>query len=409
MRSRAFTGSRQFLFSLAMILYIVQTTVYRSFIRYHLPYGPFETGVRMICLLLLLGTWRKKLFFRSKKRLAVVAVFLCFLLATAVLGDYGNQLIPIMLVIFAIDIDLDRLLRVVETTLIVCVAAVILSSLAGILPNLKYRRLGNTRTANTFGYTYYTTPSGHIFLILLIHLYLHRKKAGILRLAAIMLVSVLSYYLFTARIYLISMTGVVTLYVLTDKLRVLRYQGRAWKVLIPAVFPVLSAVSIAVPFFYQANLNSPFARAMNLLFSSRLRYMVSAYRQQGFSLFVRHISMQGNAYGSVKTPDGFYIDNGYYYAFFAYGILFFAVLTVTYVCLSSYVVKNCNPFMISWLVIGLVMSVSYNYLLSPIFIPHILLIPQMIRQSSGAREPVKGPPPAALGGGRIRAAEERAL
>lgn len=280
---------------------------------------------RLLCDLIFLCIIAKLLIFTqySAKQLARMAVFLIpFLLASAASGSQ-YWLYGVLFLLCAKDIDLRRAFRPVFWMVVCAVAAIMLLSLAGLIPTLEWG-LGGSRPRYSFGFGHPNMAGTYLLFIVFGWLMLRFER---IRWYEWFGMAVLLVFCNNAIDSRASSVGIL---VMIAAGLAAKYFPRLWNRkecgVLAALAPwLLAASSIWVALLYRDQ--DPFWTKWNAVSSDRLRLFSILVRQYPVRLFGQFIQD-----GEIATPDNAYINNLY-----TYGIICFLL----YYLLLSLVLLQC--------------------------------------------------------------------
>lgn len=307
------------------------------------PSYELTKAVRYICVALICF---KCIFFDKIKLNSLIC--LCFLLSLGVIvrlkSGYMTPIITGFFILGAYKVDFDKIVKcffyIGGTTFLF----VFLSSQVGLIPDIVFINWGIQE--HSFGYTYTTDFVHQLFFLVIAHVYLAKDKVFKWRYPVIYcMLGVVSYHFCQSRLGsgCIILAALVYIYVNKrnfNKTRIIERFFLRYSILFFAFFTLLSAILY--------NVKSSFWRWYDQLMTARLSIGRRAFEQYSLSMLGQKINMRGsgrNIEGVIDSSNEyFYLDSGYIYTLFCFGIICFCLLVVGYTLLLKKEYKEKNYF-----------------------------------------------------------------
>lgn len=259
-------------------------------------------------------------------------------------SHYLNILFWVLLILGAKNISFKKIVQVYLLIEISIVGLAIISSLAGVILNLKY--VTSTRSIRqSFGIVYTTDFASHIFYIILTLFYFCGQKLKWYHYLAVLLISGLIYHFCNTRLDCISMVLIVLLFgignFITKSKRIpvntSLVWDKIWKWIAPWIVPAFAMFSFAVTLAYKKD--SDFWTKLNKIVSNRLNLGLQGIQEYGYTLWGQTIDMKGAGSSTIELKDYFFIDCSYILVCLRYGLVAFLLLLIVF---SAICIKNRN-------------------------------------------------------------------
>lgn len=324
------------------------------------------------------------LMFFLKQRYSVKELFVYGVLVVAFFlaaMTSGNTKI-LIIASFLLCADCVRFRSISRASLIVTgisTIIVVLLCSVGILEDYVYSRSSDA-IGHSLGFTHYSTLPYYLFFMWLNYLYLRRTKLSFLELLFWLAIEGIVYYFTTLRLTLVLVVFVELIYILCVKYNVFKIYKRWIRRVSKVAFPVFGLGSILMAYFYSTG-NSVLI-AINTVLSGRLSLGSRAFRMYSLSLFGQPIEMVGSTevtYGGRSRADYFFLDSGYVYSLFAYGILFTIIALIIYAYLHDYSCVTNNTMLFVWITAVMFFTISNNRWLDIAINPVILYFPTALQ------------------------------
>ena len=315
-------------FSIYLTYFLLYTSLYAVYI-------DFASGiVRAVCGILLLSAEA----FQTASRKSVISFLIIGLFSVMTLFMGGSGIINTLLFIYAArNVRLEKVMRIAQMISTVILIFVILSSLAGIIPNYMMARSTGVRRY-CLGFRYVLYPSTILFNITAITVYL---KKNAIRWRTILLLLALNYIIYlptNARLsFGVSCMIIMVAIVLKIKPNFLQ-KRRILCALFCSMFIVCFVSSIMLCIFYSDSI--PVMKDIDAFMGGRISYAKNALMIQGFGLVPRRIQYNGyglDIYGHSFRGNYFDVDNLYIQGLQVYGALFM----LAYVLLNTFAMYQC--------------------------------------------------------------------
>lgn len=259
-------------------------------------------------------------------------------------SHYLNIIFWVLLILGAKDISFKKIIQVYLLIEISIIGLAIISSLAGVILNLKY--IGDLhKIRQSFGIVYTTDFASHIFYIMLTLFYLYGEKLKWYHYCIVLLIAAIIYHFCNTRLDCISMVLIVLLFGVgnfitkntTISVNISLLWEKIWKLIAPWIVPIFALFSFTVTLLYKENSN--FWVKLNILVSTRLSLGLRGIRDYGFTLWGQTIDMKGAGSSTLSVNDYFFIDCSYILVCLRYGLVAFLLLLIVF---SAICIKNRN-------------------------------------------------------------------
>ncbi len=320
-------------------------------------------GVEFLALVILILF---ELIFNFSQASKVLTIFVILLLTVVITMTTGYFYLAesALIIVVSRNCNLRSILRIAFWTLCIAVAVVVLTSLAGIIPNYIFTWGERVRLGLGFKYATYVPAFAFALIALYGYLQFEYLKLSYL-LSAFFIEAILFYYTDTRFLAVLGAVGalfmfIVSRFVMRDS-RVLRL---LW--ITPALFLVFLIGSYWLAVMYDPGSNS--YNSLNVLLSDRLALGQAAISDWGIALWGQEVEYNAITWNSgvPSLPDTVnVVDSSYLSALLLFGPV---VSTAIFSCLTMLAVNGCRRK--DWgLVIGLLLMAIMG-----LFEPRLLLL-----------------------------------
>lgn len=306
---------------------------------------------------------------------------LVFLFITAMSFYFKREyqyldILPLSFLIFAASgATVDHIVKT-------CLNATILSTLLicglcflGFLPDKVFVHYFNdysSMDSHTMGFFYYSGFSYRALIIIVMSLYVHRKKCSNYKLLGLLVFALISFFISATRLQLLLSLAFILFFVFAYKLNFVSFKKKVWKYFALFFYPVafifyitLSLVSFLLPDvqdFWDDE------------FNGRMGQTIIGFAQYGISLWGNKLEMVGSATAETTMQEYFYIDSGYAYWILAYGVIFtlFILFSYSYVFKRAYEAKE--TFLFFWLALFAVANINNDFFSLSYYCPTIFFL-----------------------------------
>lgn len=247
----------------------------------------------------------------------------------------------------------------------------------GIIENRIFMHTGSNEVANTFGFTWYNIPSLSIFTLLILYIIL-KNKITIIDIGLYLIVSYLSYELYTERLIFILLIMYLVMYLLLKNKDI---KSNILVTIISYTLPTIMAIlSFVMPFIYKINPASLYE--LNYLLSGRIELTLEAFNRYKITPFGQPFLW--SAGDKIKFIGSyFFLDNTYAYALLAYGMIFFIGLIIEYTSVLIYLQKKNELKTYLWVIMivggG---TIVFDWLVTILFSPCLFLFIKLINEKN---------------------------
>jgi hypothetical protein len=313
-------------------LFISLVFLSRTFYFQYIMGIPYQIGLWISVLILFIHEISIKRY--TKK--ALYGLVICLVLSALLfIADVSNRNVLILTFLMIYIGRNEKFCDIGSFTfkiLSVLFIVIVLSSLAGIIPN--YTTFSGGRTRKYIGFLYSLTPTAIICNLTMLVIVINKERIKWKELLVLFIINCFVYSQTKSRLgFLVALLIIVVASVKKIKPK---QQMAIWKRRLFATTPVIcSILSLTVAAMY--NGNNGYFRMLNILLDGRLSMAHEAMTKYGMSLFGTHFAMIGNgldAFGNNTSRTFltyFYIDNLYVQLLVRNGIVFFLIFMALYV------------------------------------------------------------------------------
>lgn len=331
-------------------------------------------GLRLLCLVFLAihvlinnkinFSWKSAVFF---------GLFIIVSVYSYLGGGYSNLIFVCAFIFLGITVDFNSILNIGKNTIIASLLFVFLSCKAGIIRDNVYTHSVLNMDAHTWGFNYYSFPQTMITTCIFIILFQKGKRCKYRDYIVALLVSYISYQIFTTRVCFYGVIIMVFLLFMVNNLKILQFKKKIWKYFVSIIYFAMCGLTVFSTIFY--NSFNEHWRKLNGFLSGRLRMLERAYAEYDINMLGQKVVNIGNVEKALDASlsGSIYIDCGYMYSLFAYGIIFTLLVLMAYTNLFRKAYKQRDVILCIWLLVLSIMNVINNYLVSPVSNPLLIL------------------------------------
>lgn len=303
----------------------------------------------------------------SRYSLFVSALMVALGIVTFFTSGQSTFMILVIVLVGSKNLKFRSIAKVILISLGSCMLFVVLSSKAGIIPDLVFYRYGVERHSLGFAYVYL---SSYFLNWALLYLYIRNKKTTIQEYIALFAVGYLLYKGSNVRGTYILLCITLVFHFLFMRKNRFNINHRPQRILAICIYPLCAISSIAISIIYNPD-NTIFSM-LNILSTGRLIFMKEAFDKYGLNLFGSNVRFAGNQYGVERISQ--YVDNSYLQFGIQYGIIVIALLVVIYSFVTFLSVKNNELMLFYWLLLIAVDSMIYPNLISVIHNSAVMIL-----------------------------------
>ena len=336
-------------------LYSILSILNSSLLNLEKIMSPITWGVLITAFILFiaLGTTRYR---KVGKKKIVLSILLVLLFTIAAIKTRRTYLILYSLFVLLGEVcDFRKIVLTSLISTLTALAIIFASIILGLIPN--YSFFYSQREAKCFGFAYYSSVPYMLYYCFLSYIYLRGRKIKLPEILLILVVNYLVYKEATLRLTYYLTYISIALFIILQWNRHFSLNKKIIRMLSLTLFPLGAIIT-----YYCASHYSRFDlrwAAINELFSGRLYYMNIGMQRYKASLFGNYIEMEGNS-AIKKATDYFYIDSGFAYSLFGYGILFTLITIICYtIILHCSVIRN-NKTLFVWCISILIFTMVNN-------------------------------------------------
>lgn len=287
----------------------------------------------------------------KKNSLICLGLLLCVGVVIRLKADSMTPIVTGFFILGAYKVDFDKILKCFCYVGGMAFLFVFLASQIGIIPDLIFIRWGIRE--HSFGYTYTTDFVHQLFFLVIANIYLARNK-GFKWSVFIFYCALggISYYFCRSRLGSGSIILAAIVYIYIHKRDTSNYQV-AEKFFLKYSILFFSVLTILSAFLYNAK--SAFWKLNDQFMTGRLSIGKKAFEQYSLRMFGQKIAMKGSGRNIKEILDSsgeyFYLDSGYIYTLFCFGVICFLSLIVGYTLLLKKEYKKKNYFFCTTIVL----------------------------------------------------------
>lgn len=254
----------------------------------------------------------------SKKYLFMLPIIMILALLCVTKSNVSMFLLIVIAIFSSHNIDFKNIVKFSMMECSVLLAFVVVSALVGIIPNLAIQSQGAMGQQYCLGFSYFTVVPSMVLYIIIMRMYT-KENISNLELLFYQIVVAVVYLLTEVILNLILCEGLLLLYILVFKLKLISFDTKAKRNLYMMIAISIPTLIIAMCLAY--NLNIPIIKTINLLTNNRIVYSNYGLRKYGLSLFGNEIAF------NADTTKGlyFFLDIGYIYYLLVFGLVGFVV------------------------------------------------------------------------------------
>lgn len=321
-----------------------------------------------------------------------LAIFVVGLTLFAIAAFSTGREYLIVYALFLINSDLtafENIVRVSKNSSIITTLVVLLSSIVGIIPNMRFQE--RMRTAYGFGFSYYSALPFIVFFIMLMDFYCNNsnnRKNTLSKYFLWGIIQYIVYYFSTLRLTLYLSIISIGLFFIVDKVKGLKLNKKFFVFGSIILFPLGACICAYVMYMYNAS--NVIWLTFNRFLNNRLYLSHLGLQRYPLKLFGQKIvtnTVIKNGY--VQTSNFFYIDSGFVYSLLGYGVVFTVFLIIMYSYIMYSACKKNQKAIFIWGVMVCIFSLVNNTWVSITYNPLLFAFPLMIRESLRKNKVIK--------------------
>jgi beta-1,4-N-acetylglucosaminyltransferase len=324
---------RAFFYLLSLGIYMFYSFLNISF--YQNTVSSFGLYVMKFCFFLLILAELTEFQYKQSDVLGIIFIAFIMIVTSVVTGNiWWRPLLWIALFAFgARHIKFNKIAKFALIVSTICFAFIILSSIAGIIPDYLDTTTHSGVTRHYLGFLYCLFPTTILFNIEALYIYLRRDKIKWIELLLCLILAYIFYRLCDTRL---NFLGNVLLIIGVSIVRFRQSIPKNVKTLfvriskiLPWFFIVCGIISILLSFGYRSDIS--WMAKINTALGNRLHFGRISYQRYGLSLFGQVIPMRGNGLsgnGVRGRSQYFYLDCLYVRFLQEYGIVLSCILII---------------------------------------------------------------------------------
>lgn len=362
----------------ALGIYIIFKIWIRSKIAYH-P-GRYATGgvtVLVITLLIL------RLIIRDHKSVKwITADILVVAGAFSLTGMWQYNKEVVFLALFIMGSFGTRFYDLVKTSFIAVagmLAFVPICCALGFAENLKFIRIHGDDVfyVDSFGFDAYATVSYCAFILTMGYLYLRKNSFKYWEIPIILALDYLVFKITDNRLMFLSEVILFAVYVAVRLGRNVFVKNKIFACFCAAIPGVVTVISFITSYFFNPNAHN-FLNWLDGKLVGRLTFTRQAFDKYSLTFTGQKVKMVGNLPEgmeySANNPK-FFIDNGYLYYYFAYGVIALSVILFIYTVFIYRAAREGHYTLLAVLItISLSNFVNATMLFVDLFIPQVFIL-----------------------------------
>ncbi len=318
---------------------------------------------------LLLFLYRNKGIPPIKKLFFSAAVLLVFSIAAKATGR--TYLILYAVFIIAVEgIDSRRVVKAWVLSTVLALVTVLILCWTGVLTDYIYT-YSSGRAGHCLGFSHYSSFPFLVFYCSIAFIYLLKDRVRLYHYVLAVLVNLLMYRLTTLNLtYYLTFIFLILDFLLV-KLEKLDLNQKPFILLSGLLFPL----GLLVTFLVTVKYNPGDARwlALNTMLHSRPGLMHQGFLRYPITLFGNPIKMLGHSALRTEAVGAyFYIDSGFAYSLFGYGLIFTFLVVALYSCIYIYSCRTNNKHLFAWLTGVLLFTMMNNTWVDVYYNPALL-------------------------------------
>lgn len=309
----------------------------------------------------------------SKKYLILSMVLIAISVVVYIKTGQNSFLFIISLMLAAYNIPFSKIVIWSVVNNVFWFISTFICSICGLIPDNTYSHkdvLGNMVMAHSYGFNHYSSASFIVLYVSIMVVFLLRNNLKIKYLIVVYSVNIITALIFTTRMPLVLSTVFVLLVFLEEKFNFINFTSKKWMGMAIAVPILLSVLSLYYTKYYRPS--NLIMYVINMATSKRLEMGQRVINTYNLKLFGQHIPMYGTysrIYGANPNQEYFYLDNGYLYLFYEYGLVFSFIILFSLIVLFLYSNRSKDEVLYIWILIlmlfGLLNSTFLNIEYNP--------------------------------------------
>lgn len=293
----------------------------------------------IVCILYIINIIIDKTYFHSKTEIIKLLLFILF----AIVSFEHITCLTVGAFLLCSDFSSIKKISIVSAAAIIAgTLCVIIASKTGWTGDYLVPRMD--RNAHYFGFYHYAVWARQILFGLIFYLVARAKKPTLAELAIFALLQSVVFYYSTQRLTFVVSIFSIFVFIIFIKYEFIKINNKFISSLSTIAFPAAMLGTIWISLIYDES-NLILAK-INKMLSARLQLQKLTFEVFEPNLFGQQVHHVTDFY--------LFLDNGYLYALFAFGI----VLTIAIICMLSYIMwrscKKNDTFVFSLMVIILV-------------------------------------------------------
>lgn len=296
-------------------------------------------------------------------------------------GDYNYYCFPF----FLAGAFISNSKNIIKSCMIssgVAYLLVTLLSIAGILPDyIYYHNL--IFEAHTYGFNYYTWPQTFVVFVLIYYLILRGENIRLIEYIVVLALNYFAFSVYTTRLPFVICIVVVFTHIAFVKRKSFRMDSKYLVRFATILYPVVALILFMTCYLYDST--KIWCRILNEFLNNRIAYCHEGILKYGIKLFGSQMTMVGQykvTYLGYNRSELFFIDSGFMYSLLECGIIYSAVIILSFALICRVVAKN-NDKNLFVLCLATALYACVNDVLVKIYYnPLILLVLPIVFSSS---------------------------
>jgi len=368
------------IFLVLLGLYVFIYTLHSSLLDVEIIFKSLTVLISLSLFVLFLSQNKIKL----KYLIICVILFSLFLIA-AIVTDRSYLVVFAAFIICASFSDFECIVKVSFTMSILAVLIIFIQSQKGVIEDrLNY---GTRGISHSYGFSYYSGMAYILFYCIIMYLYMRKEKIKWLEMVIIAVLNYILYENFRVRLTCYLIWIILIMEICIIKFNIFNINGKWIRRIFRIAFIAGEGISILVMILYD-NSNRIWLM-LDHLFSGRLSLNQMALKLYQIRWFGNFIITQTGTVDDNKLKIGyFYIDSGFIYSLFGYGILFTLVVILMYSFLYDYACDSNNRVLFIWLTSVFIFTMVNNTWITLTYNPVLLYVPIIIKEKRIKKENV---------------------
>ena len=283
-----------------------------------------------------------------------------------------NTIIIVLLMMASYNISFSHICKKTIIYILLGLTIIPLFSLLGIVEDRLYLRDVDGFShdfAHDLGFKYYSYVSYLGLGLVICLLYIWHKKLNFVRLSLLFVIAYVLFYFSSTRLLFYSSI----LFIVVTKL--LQYIPYSWifnkmsLLLCLISYPFICIILYIVSKYMLLHIILSDFTTVNRMLSNRLSLNEEAFRRYDVNMFGCLLEEDASEF----TSDYFFIDSGYLHALFQQGVIFTALLIITYMILIYKLYKSRQSLLFVWMFIFSIMNIVNGFMFDPLTNPIVML------------------------------------